>query len=137
MRRIRTIASLMVCIFVLVGSLSATAQAAGVSLQYINTKTVAIGLSISGDTASCSAVVLGESGTTGISVTMSLERRGSTGSYTTIKTWPTESANGTICSVSKIYAVVSGYTYRVHAEVAVTRNGAVENITEYSLAAAA
>jgi hypothetical protein len=136
MKRIRAVVSLVVCIFVLMHVLAASAQAVEMSLQYVNTRSVTVDLVINGEIANCTAYVRGLSGTTHISISMSLERRNSNGSYTTIKTWPTESANGATCSVAKIYAVLSGYTYRVCVQTSVTRNGSVENITEYSAAVA-
>ena|GEM_PF-5774320 len=100
--------------------------------RYSNINSVNTSIAYNGSTATCAVDVVGVSGTTKISITMSLQRLGSNGSYTTVKTWSTETVNSDMFYLSKTYVVLSGESYRTHAEIKVTRNGVTETVQKLS-----
>jgi hypothetical protein len=98
---------------------------------WTNTSNVNVVLSISGTTANCSAIVEGYSGTTKIVADVTLERKAANGTYTTVKTWTNQSANGSRLLFDESYSVTSGYTYRLTVSAKVTRNGTTETASNW------
>lgn len=100
-----------------------------VDLQYVGIQSMSCFLNTSAGKAKCSGNVFLKSGYTA-SLVLKLQRSPkSTTSWSTIKTW-----TGTGSSLSKNYAISSGYKYRVvlNAKVYNSKNVLVDNSTVYS-----
>lgn len=97
---------------------------------WINTDSIIVGLSFTDTTANCDAKVSGMTGTTKINATVTLERKVN-GSYTAVKTWSNQSVSGDTLRFSDTYSVTKGYTYRLTITADVTRNGAIETVSNW------
>lgn len=126
----RIIASTLVIVLVILACpINTQAQFVEIAPYYAHIDSLSAGISYNGNTANCWVNVIGKTGTSKISITMSIQRLESNGDYTTLHTWPVDSANSDIHSTSKTRAVVRGEYYRTSASVTVTRNGTTETTT--------
>jgi hypothetical protein len=57
------------------------------SLQWVNTDTVDVSITLSGSTATCKAIIEGLSGTTHIKADLRLYKQASGGSWTPVNSW--------------------------------------------------
>ncbi len=88
----------------------------------------------SGGTAQCSAIIQGLPGTTRITAIVMLERRLADGTWYLVKVWRGVGVYGDLLTFDENWGpVVSGYTYRLTINAAVTRNGVVESVTSSDL----
>ncbi|MCL2083311.1 MAG: hypothetical protein FWH04_08790 [Oscillospiraceae bacterium] len=99
--------------------------------RWANVSSVNLGLSFSGTTATCSGSITGYSGTTKITATYVLRRKNSNGTYTVVKTFPTQTVNGSTLRFSGTASITTGYTYRLTVTATVTRNGTNETVTNW------
>lgn len=100
-------------------------------VQWVNTTSVDINLSIDGGKAICGACVIGKVSTTEITGTVKLARKNTNGTYTTVKTWSDLKASGNMLIFDKTYYVSTGYTYRLTITSTVYQNGSGETVSGY------
>lgn len=101
-----------------------------IDLKYSKIQYVNILLNITGGKAKCTVDVQSTSSSNRVKAQISLERLESR--WTPVKTWDEESRLGV--SFSETWAVLSGYTYRLHVKAWVydSNNTQLEYVEEYS-----
>ncbi|MVB11043.1 hypothetical protein CAFE_17450 [Caprobacter fermentans] len=105
---------------------SAGSANSGVHVMLVNTDSIHLNLSFSGDKSESTVIIRGKDGTSKIKADVYLMRvEGNTS--TTVKHWSATSY-GDELDFYKEYYVSSGYTYELMLNAAVTRNGNTEYI---------
>ena len=129
--RVRKIGLALLAVLMLANGLPLDVHAIDIAPLYEELLEARSELSISGQTASPYCRIKGKPGTTKVEANMTLQRLESNGQYTDVKTWP-GSSDGTTLTMSKTWAVLPGYSYRVYVSAWVTRASTTEWFSCYS-----
>ena len=96
------------------------------SIDWLNTASISVGLSIVNGRALMSGSVIGNTGTQSITVNATLERINPNGTYTHIGSFSDMRANGNKWSWERPHYVTRGQYYRLTLKATVVRNGVSE-----------
>lgn len=130
MKKIISLALLVVMIATFGATQAFAATNDDISLMYVNTTSISSTLSISSKTAQCKSSVIGNSNCTKIVVTQKLQKK-SGDSWVKVETW-TKTFNGKVANYANSKGSLASGTYRVRTVAKVYNGSSYETVTKNS-----